>query len=47
MLRLKNDPGLRAQITEKATQYAQKNTWDACKHEYLNLVDTFTVARKR
>jgi glycosyltransferase involved in cell wall biosynthesis len=44
MLRLKNDPALRARIAENASRYVQQNTWDACKQEYLDLVDSFTVA---
>ena len=25
--------------------YAKKNTWDACKQKYLDIVDAFTCAR--
>lgn len=42
MLRLKNDPALRSRIAENASRYVLENTWDACKQEYLDLVDTFT-----
>jgi glycosyltransferase involved in cell wall biosynthesis len=45
MLRLKNDPALRARLAENASQYAKENTWDACKQEYLDLVDVLAGAR--
>ena len=40
MVRLYNDPSLRARLAENARQYAKENTWDARKHEYLELVDS-------
>jgi glycosyltransferase involved in cell wall biosynthesis len=39
ILRLKNDPGLRARLAANAKKYVQENNWDARKHEYLELVD--------
>jgi glycosyltransferase involved in cell wall biosynthesis len=44
MLRLKNDPALRARLAENAGQYAKENTWDACQQEYLDLVDVLSSA---
>lgn len=43
MLRLKNDPALRRRLVESARRYVYENTWDACKQEYLDLVDSFTL----
>jgi len=45
MLRLKNDPALRARLARNASQYAKENTWDACQQEYLDLVDVLSDAR--
>ena len=42
ILRLKNDPALRRSIAARATRYAEENTWDARKGEYLRLVDALT-----
>lgn len=39
ILRLKNDPGLRKRIAANAKRYAQENSWDARKHEYLEFID--------
>jgi glycosyltransferase involved in cell wall biosynthesis len=39
ILRLKNDPGLRARLAANARIYVRSNTWDARKHEYLELID--------
>lgn len=47
MLRLKNDPSLRARLAENASQYAKENTWDACQQEYLDLVDVLSDTRVR
>jgi len=40
MLRLRNDPSLRAKLVENAKRYVEQNTWNARKHEYLQLVDS-------
>jgi glycosyltransferase involved in cell wall biosynthesis len=45
MLRLRYDPSLRASLAANAKQYVQKNTWDARKHEYLELVDRLTESQ--
>jgi glycosyltransferase involved in cell wall biosynthesis len=42
ILRLKNDPGLRSRLAANAKKYAQENSWDACKGEYLELVDSLS-----
>ena len=47
MLRLKNDPALRAHLAHNALEYAKANTWDACKHEYLDLVDDLACKHVR
>jgi glycosyltransferase involved in cell wall biosynthesis len=39
ILRLIADPYLRMKLVENASAYVQRNTWDACKHEYIRLVD--------
>jgi glycosyltransferase involved in cell wall biosynthesis len=44
MLRLKNDPVLRSRLAENASRYVQENSWDACKQEYLDLVDAVVCA---
>jgi glycosyltransferase involved in cell wall biosynthesis len=46
ILRLKNDPALRARLVANAKKYVLENTWDARKHEYLNLVDTLVSELK-
>lgn len=40
MLRLRNDPALRARLAANAEIYVRSNTWDARKHEYLELIDS-------
>jgi len=40
MLRLRNDPDLRARLVENAKKYVEQNTWNARKHEYLHMVDS-------
>jgi glycosyltransferase involved in cell wall biosynthesis len=40
MLRLANDPILRARLAANAEIYVRNNTWDARKHEYLALIDS-------
>ena len=45
MLRLKNDPALRKQIATNARRYAEKNSWNTCKQEYLDLVDVLVGER--
>ena len=49
MLRLRHDEAARTRLVENATSYVALNTWNACKHEYLELVDSLvrTVANKR
>lgn len=44
IVRLKGDPALRRSIAERAKCYADENSWDARKGEYLRLVDTLTTA---
>jgi glycosyltransferase involved in cell wall biosynthesis len=39
ILRLKNDPDRRRAMAARARRYADANTWDARKGEYLNRVD--------
>jgi len=45
MVQLRNDPGLRARLIENAKKYVAENTWNARKHEYLELVDTLMQAK--
>jgi glycosyltransferase involved in cell wall biosynthesis len=40
ILHLKNHPELRRTIVANAKRYVEENTWDARKHEYLQLVDS-------
>jgi glycosyltransferase involved in cell wall biosynthesis len=47
ILRLKSDPDLRARLVANAKKYVQENTWDARKHEYLQLVDSLVSAAVR
>jgi glycosyltransferase involved in cell wall biosynthesis len=47
ILRLKNDPGLRRCLVANARKYVQENTWNARKHEYLQLVDSLTRTKGR
>ncbi len=42
ILRLKNDPALRRSVAAGAARYAEENTWNARKSEYLRLVDALT-----
>jgi glycosyltransferase involved in cell wall biosynthesis len=44
IIRLKNDPDLRDRLVTNAKKYVQENTWDARKHEYLQLVDSLVSA---
>jgi glycosyltransferase involved in cell wall biosynthesis len=44
ILRLTNDTDLRASLIANASKYVQENTWDARKHEYLELVDSLVNA---
>ncbi len=44
MLRLKNDPTARKKLALRAKKYADRNTWDARKHEYLRLIDSMVDA---
>jgi len=44
ILRLRNDASLRESLAKKAKEYANNNTWDACKHEYLELIDSLVHA---
>jgi len=46
MVRLKNDPQLRACLVENAAVYAQQHNWDAQKGKYLQLVDSLVASRK-
>jgi glycosyltransferase involved in cell wall biosynthesis len=45
ILRLKNDPALRERMAANAKKYVHENTWDARKHEYLQLVDSLISAK--
>lgn len=47
MLRLKNDPILRARLVANAQIYVRNNTWDARKHEYLELIDSLVQSKVR
>jgi glycosyltransferase involved in cell wall biosynthesis len=47
ILLLKNDPDLRARLVANAKKYVQENTWDARKHEYLQLVDSLVGTAER
>jgi glycosyltransferase involved in cell wall biosynthesis len=47
ILRLANDPELRARLVASAKEYVEGNTWDARKHEYLQLVDSLVNAAAR
>jgi glycosyltransferase involved in cell wall biosynthesis len=44
MLRLKNDPARRKAMAARARRYADANTWDARKSEYLHRVDVLVGA---
>jgi glycosyltransferase involved in cell wall biosynthesis len=47
MLRLRNDPALRARLAANAEIYVRNNTWDARKHEYLKLIDSLVQPKVR
>lgn len=47
MLLLRNDPALRARLATSAEIYARNNTWDARKHEYLEIIDTLVQPKVR
>jgi len=47
MVRLKNDPQLRARLVANAEIYAQKHNWDAQKAGYLQLIDSLVASRTR
>lgn len=40
ILRLRNNPELRRSLAMNAKKYLEENSWDARKHEYLQLVDS-------
>jgi glycosyltransferase involved in cell wall biosynthesis len=44
MLRLRKDPTLRKAMAARARRYADANTWDARKGEYLNRVETLITS---
>jgi glycosyltransferase involved in cell wall biosynthesis len=44
MLRLKNDPARRSAMATRARRYADTNTWDARKGEYLKRIDLLVGA---
>lgn len=46
MLSLRNDPARRKVMAARAKRYADANTWDACKNEYLERVDMLVGAAK-
>jgi glycosyltransferase involved in cell wall biosynthesis len=46
MLRLKNDPARRNAMAARARRYAELNTWDARKGDYLRQVDTMVSASR-
>jgi glycosyltransferase involved in cell wall biosynthesis len=46
IVRLRNDSALRAQLVESAKVYVAENTWNARKHEYLELVDSLVSVSK-
>jgi glycosyltransferase involved in cell wall biosynthesis len=47
ILRLKNNPALRARLAANAEVYVRSNTWDARKHEYLELIDSLVRPKVR
>jgi glycosyltransferase involved in cell wall biosynthesis len=47
IVRLRNDPSLRHQLVENAKKYVAENTWNARKHEYLELMDTLVGVRNQ
>jgi glycosyltransferase involved in cell wall biosynthesis len=46
IIALRNDPQRRASLIENAKKYVRDNTWNARKHEYLELVDACVGQRK-
>jgi len=40
MVELRGNPALRRQLAANATNYVQENNWQACRFEYLQLVDS-------
>lgn len=46
IVHLRNDPQHRASLIENAKNYVRDNTWNARKHEYLELVDACVSQRK-
>jgi glycosyltransferase involved in cell wall biosynthesis len=47
ILRLRNDSQLRCRLVANAKKYVRNNTWDARKHEYLQLVDSLLAVDVR
>ena len=47
ILLLRNNPELRARLIENAKKHVDENTWNARKHEYLELVDSLVGQPKR
>jgi glycosyltransferase involved in cell wall biosynthesis len=47
ILRLRTDPELRCRLVANAKKYVRDNTWDARKHEYLQLVDSLLTTDVR
>ena len=45
MLEVIENKALRAQLVARGLEYAQRNSWEHKKHEYLNLVDSLTMER--
>jgi glycosyltransferase involved in cell wall biosynthesis len=43
MLKVARDPQLRQSLSAKGYQYAQRNSWDSKKKEYLDLVDALAT----
>ncbi len=47
ILRLRSDSQLRCRLVANAKKYVRDNTWDARKHEYLQLVDSLLTTNQR
>jgi glycosyltransferase involved in cell wall biosynthesis len=47
MVRLYNNPGIRSRLIENARKHVEENTWNARKHEYLELVDSLVGQPKK
>jgi len=43
---MRNNPMWRARLVENAKKYVERNTWNARKHEYLELIDSLVHVRK-